>query len=118
MREINFYKTRSGRSPVEEFLSTLSPGQRGKIGWVFDIVRTSDPVPAEYLKKLAGTKGLWEIRATFAGDAFRLLTFFDGMKFVIVLTAFAKKTEETPLLQIQVAHQRRADYLSRKGANG
>jgi phage-related protein len=37
---------------------------------------------------------------------------------VVLLTAFAKKTEETPLLEIQVARQRRRDYLSRKDADG
>lgn len=118
MREIVFYTTPSGRSPVEEFLRTLSQKQRGKIGWVLDIVRSAERPSAEYLKKLAGTEGLWEIRATYAGDAFRLLSFFDGMSVVVVLTGFAKKTGETPLLEIQLAQQRRRDYLSRKGSDG
>ena len=118
MREIVFYRTRTGRSPVDEFLRSLSAKQRGKIGWVVDIVRKAEQVPSEYLKKLGGTDGLWEIRASFGGDAFRLLSFFEGSSVVVVLTGFAKKTEDTPLLEIELAHQRRRDYLGRKGANG
>jgi phage-related protein len=118
MREIWYYRTLSGRSPVEDFLRALPLKQLEKVGWVLDIVRQMDPVPGAYLKKLSGSDGLWEIRATFGGDAFRLLCFFDEINVVVLLTAFAKKTEGTPLLEIQLAHQRRRDYLSRKAANG
>lgn len=118
MREIVFYTTRSGRSPVAEFLRALTPKQRGKIAWVLDMVRTTEHVSAEYLKKLAGTDGIWEIRVVYRGDAFRLLSCFEGRNLVVVLTAFAKKTEETPLLEIELAHRRRRDYLDRNGANG
>lgn len=118
MREILFYRTRTGRSPVDEFLRSLPAKQRGKIGWVIDIVRKAERVSPEYLKKLGGTDGLWEIRATHGGDAFRLLSFFEESSVVVVLTGFVKKTEETPLLEIELAHQRRRDYFSRKGANG
>src|SRR5688572_6685417 len=118
MRRIVFYSTRSGRDPVAEFLRALVPKQRGKIAWVLDILRTTEHVSAKYLKKLAGTDGLWEIRVTYRGDAFRLLSFFEGRNVVVVLTAFAKKSEETPLLEIELAQQRRRDYLDRKGANG
>lgn len=54
----------------------------------------------------------------YGGDAFRLLCFFEESAVVVVLTAFAKKTEETPLLEIQVAQQRRRDYLNRKSSDG
>jgi len=118
MRQIIYYRTPSGRSPVEQFVGGLLPKQRGKIGWVLGVVRTSDRVPAEYLKKLAGTDGLWEVRAAYGGDAFRLLCFFDAGNLVVLLTAFAKKTEDTPLLEIELAQQRRRDYLSRKVENG
>lgn len=118
MREIVFYRTRTGRSPVDEFLRSLSAKQRGKIAWVIDIVRKVERVSPEYLKKLGGTDGLWEIRATYGGDAFRLLSFFEGSNVVVVLTGFVKKTEETPLLEVQLAQQRRRDYLSRKEPDG
>lgn len=118
MREIVFYRTPAGRSPVDEFINALPSKPRKKIGWVLDVVRTGGQVSAEYLKKLAGTGGLWEIRATHGGNAFRLLCFFEGNNVVVVLTAFAKKSEETPLLEIQLAQQRRRDYLGRRSTDG
>lgn len=118
MRETVFYRTPSGRCPAQDYLATLSLKQVGRVWVVLDAVRTSEPDSAAYLKKLAGTDGLWEVRVSAGRDAFRLLCFFDGKNVVVVLSCFAKKTEKTPLLEIQVAQQRRRDYLDRKQANG
>lgn len=62
MREIVFYETQSGRSPAFEFVSQLPRKQRNKVAWVLEIVMREPIVPAQYLKKLANTRGLWEVR--------------------------------------------------------
>ena len=38
MREINFYKTESGKCPVEEFLDSLSSKQAQKVTWVLRLI--------------------------------------------------------------------------------
>ena len=53
MREIHFYRTRSGHSPIEEFFDALSDRQVEKILWVLRIIRDLDYVPKEYLKSLS-----------------------------------------------------------------
>jgi phage-related protein len=114
MREIRFYRTWSGRSPVSEFIRSLSPGQKRKVTWALRQVQFVEQVPGEYFKKLPGTDGLWEVRAQFAGDAFRLLGFFDGPALVVV-SGFEKKTQRTPQGEIDLAHARKQEYLERKG---
>jgi phage-related protein len=37
---------------------------------------------------------------------------------IVVLSAFAKKTERVPPLEIELAYQRRRDYLDRKKQHG
>jgi len=118
MREIKFYRTRSGRSPVDEFLSELPLDARAKIFQALDVVRTVRHPSTEYLKKLRGTEILWEIRARHRGNAYRLLSFFDGPRIVVVLTAFAKKTDRVPPLALEVAHRRQRDYVSRRDQHG
>lgn len=115
MREIELYRIRAGRCPVEEYLDGLGTKQREKIGRVLRMVENSDAVPAQYFSKLAGTDGLWEVRAEFGGDAFRLLGFFDGGTLVILASAFTKKTRRTPPAEIRLAEERRRDYFRRKG---
>jgi phage-related protein len=114
MREIRFYRTWTGRSPVGEFIRSLSAKQQRKLIWVLKQVESQEQVASEYFKKLSGSADLWEVRAQFGGDAMRLLGFFDGPRLVILVSGFAKKTQQTPSSEIDVAHARKQEYLRRK----
>jgi phage-related protein len=113
VREVQFYRTRSGDCPVEEFLDALTGKQAQKVVWVLRLVEQLDPVPAQYFKKLVDTDGLWEVRAQHGGDTFRLIGFFEGVRFWVV-SGFAKKTEKAPRQELELAEARRQDYLSRR----
>lgn len=114
MRDVQFYRNASGDCPVEEFLDSLNSKQAQKVIWVLQAVKELDRVPKQYLKKLEGTDGLWEVRAEFGGDAFRLLGFWDAGELIILTNGFAKKTEKTPGREILIAEQRKRDFLARK----
>ena len=114
MREIHFYRNTSGGSPVEEFLDRLGAKQAQKIVWVLQLVRELPLVPRQYFKKLEGTDELWEVRAEFGGDAFRLLGFWDAGRLIVLTNGFAKKTQKTPPRELELAAQRRRDYMNRK----
>jgi len=55
MREILFYRTESGLSPVEEFLDSLESKQAQKVAWVLQLIEELDVVPTQYFKKLVNT---------------------------------------------------------------
>jgi phage-related protein len=114
MRDIVFYQTWRGRSPAFEFIDRLTRKQKNKVVWVLGIVMQTRVVSSQYLKKLADTDGLWEVRAEFGGDAFRLLGFFDTPAILVLVSGFAKKTEQTPATEIALAAGRRRDYFERK----
>ena len=114
MRKVNFYSTGEGRVPVREFLDALQPKQVKKILWVLKAVEDLPRVPEQYLKRLVGTDEIWEVRADFGGDAFRLLGFWDEGSLIILTNAFAKKTPKTPEREIALAEARRRDHLHRK----
>lgn len=114
MKEIKFYKTQSGKVPVKEFLDSLSSKHAQKVAWVLELVEKLDQVPIQYFKKLKNTDDIWEVRARVGSNSFRLLGFIDNEQFVILTNGFAKKTQKTPKQEIDLAEQRKADYLSRK----
>lgn len=116
MRNVVFYKTASGHSPVKEFLDSLSGKQAQKVAWVLRIVRDMDIVPRQYFKKMEGPHGLWEVRGQMGNDIFRILGFLDGAAPVLT-HGFVKKTQKTPLQELQVAEQRRREHLERKKKN-
>jgi phage-related protein len=113
MREILFYRTAAGRSPVEEFLDSLSGKQAQKIVWVLRLIEELKVVPRQYFKKLSGTEQIWEVRVSFGGDSFRLLGFFDGSALVVLTNGFAKKSQAVPASEIALAEERKKDHLRR-----
>lgn len=114
MHEIRFYRTSSGRSPVEQFIRSLSEKQKDSVIAALELIETEDHVPREVFKKLAGTGGLWEVRAQHAGVAIRLLGFLDGPRLVVLVSGFTKKTRKVPGAEIAVAQQRRREYEERR----
>ena len=114
MREIVFYRTKSGACPVETFLDSLTHQQAQKVTWVMRLVEEIDRVPAQYFKKLVNTDGIWEIRAESGGDVIRLLGFLNGARYVVLNHAFRKKTQKTPQADIRLAEQRKTEYLGRQ----
>ncbi len=116
MREILFYKTVSGKCPVEEFLESLTSKQTQKITWVLGLIEELSSIPSKYLKKLVNTDNIWEVRIKFGSDIFRLLGFFDGSQLVVLNHAFQKKTQKIPRQAIQIAEKRKRDYFTRRNA--
>lgn len=114
MKQVNFYRTSSGRCPVEEFLDSLNGKQAQKVVWVLQLIEDLDTLPRQYLKKLVNTDDIWEVRVQFGGNIFRLLGFFDGDELLILTSGFAKKTQKTPPQEIATAEQRKRDYLRRR----
>ena len=114
MKQINFYRTSSGRCPVEEFLDSLTGKQAQKVAWVLQLIEDLNTVPRQYFKKLVNTDDLWEVRIQFGGNIFRLLGFLDGEDLLILTSGFAKKTQKTPPQEIATAEQRKRDYLRRR----
>ncbi|OGJ88896.1 MAG: hypothetical protein A2268_11920 [Candidatus Raymondbacteria bacterium RifOxyA12_full_50_37] len=114
MRNIVFYTTSSGNSPVQEFLDDLSDKQAEKVLWVLKIIKEMERVPASYFKKLVNTDGIWEVRVTISGDIFRILGFLLEHSIVLLTNGFQKKSQETPRSEIELAENRRKEYLHRR----
>ncbi|WP_017318122.1 type II toxin-antitoxin system RelE/ParE family toxin [Mastigocladopsis repens] len=114
MREVVFYRTDLERCPIEEFLDSLSGKQAQKVLWVLRLIQELDSVPSQYLKKLVNTDDIWEVRVQLGNNTFRLLGFFEDDNLIVLTNGFAKKTQKTPSLEIELAEQRKRDYLSRK----
>jgi len=51
MKSISFYKTVSGKCPVEDHLNSLSDQQVTKITWVLKLIRETDNVSTNFFQK-------------------------------------------------------------------
>jgi len=116
VRTINFYRTESGVCPVERFLDTLSGKQAQKVVWVLRLIEELDVVPRQYFQKMVNTDDIWEVRAQFGGNIFRILGFFAGSAELILTNGSIKKRQKTPRQEIATAERRKKEYLSRQRA--
>jgi len=112
MKKIIFYRLNNGKSPIEDYLETLSAKQVEKVFFVLDLIETIEIVPRKFFKKLESTDNIWEVRVQHGNNIFRLLGFFDGADLVVLNHAFTKKTQKLPKKEIKIAEQRKKDYFS------
>lgn len=113
-REILFYESKEGQKPIQRFLDKLDGKQTQKVTWTLQLVEEQKIVPSKYFKKMVNTDDLWEVRVASGSNIFRLLAFFDESTLVIIAHAFQKKTQKIPKQAIEIAEERKKDYLRRK----
>ncbi len=109
VRQIFLYK-----DYFANFYSQQRKKVQDKIIWVFKIVETLKIVPTEYLKHIEGTSGLYEIRIQHGSNIYRIFCFFDEDNLVIVENGFQKKTQKTPLREIEIALRIKKEYEQEK----
>jgi phage-related protein len=112
MKNIQFYKLPSGKSPVEDFLDSLSSKEAQKVVWVLQLIEEMEQVSTKYYKHLTNTDGIIEVRVQVAKNHFRLLGFEHNGKFVVLTNGFKKKDQKVPKSEIELAQQRKKEYLS------
>jgi len=97
-----------------EFLKKQSYKVQNKIFKVIEAIETLERIPANYLKALVGTNGLYEARIQLGSDIWRVFCFFDEGKLVILLNGFTKKTQKTPKNELVKAIQLMDKYYKTK----
>lgn len=113
-RSIVFYRTASGKCPIQEFLDSLEGKAAQKVAWVLRLIEDLEIVPATYFKKLTGSDEIWECRIQHGSNAYRLFCFFDGGAVVVLTHGLEKKSMKTPKKEIEKAESYRKDYLNRR----
>jgi phage-related protein len=114
MREIIFYESDFGDKPAEDFLVSLEPAARAKVVRTLGLLREQQVVSAKFWKKLIGSN-LWEVRAEYAGNIYRILATTAKGNRVILLHGFQKKSQKTPRQDMEIAQQRQKRYFQRHG---
>jgi len=98
----------------ENFLVKQPKKVQDKIFKVIEAIETLERVPANYLKAISGTNGLYEARIKLASNIWRVFCFFDKGKLVILLNGFVKKTQKTPKKEIDKALRLMTEYYDNK----
>jgi phage-related protein len=98
-----FYRTAEGREPVREFLKALSRQDRQEVGADLYALQSEWPIGMPLVRAMG--KGLWELRSDLGDRIARLLFCFHEQQ-IVVLHAFIKKTQATPVRELDLASKR------------
>ena len=109
VREVIAYK-----SYFEDFLVEQPKKVQDKIFKIIEAIETLERVPANYLKFIEGTAGLFEARIQLGRNIWRVFCFFDEGKLVILLNGFQKKTQKVPKKEIEKALRLMHQYYYEK----
>lgn len=102
------------KNHFEDFLKQQRPKVQSKILQTLRIIEQVERIPANHLKYIENTNGLFEIRVQFGSDIFRVFCFFDAGKLVVLLSGFQKKTQKTPPGEIKKAIGLMEEYYKEK----
>ncbi|MBI2067070.1 MAG: type II toxin-antitoxin system RelE/ParE family toxin [Deltaproteobacteria bacterium] len=110
MLEIRYFRTARGDEPARDYIQELPAKERAKIEGCLSVLGMTGKLEMPHGKKLVGHKNLFEVRS---GRHRILYAFHEGE--VVLLSAFMKKSQETPKGEIELAKRRLENYVNMGG---
>jgi len=105
---IVYYQTASGNEPVKEFINKLTNKKQAKVVWMLQLLKQhGKSLPKQYLKYLAKTRYLWELKV----GIYRIFLSFLEKKNILLIHTIVKKTQKIPKKDIKLSIKRLKPYL-------
>ena len=115
---IELYKDTSGNIPVFDFIKSLPAKHQAKVYREIDLLESFGiNLSFPHTSKLEGDKykKLWELRIKSGSDISRIFYFTYINNTFILLHGFVKKSNKTPIRELDKAISYMNDYLERSG---
>jgi phage-related protein len=97
-----------------EFYKKQNQKVKGKIQYVFEVIKQVERVPNKFLEHMTETDGLYEIRVEYQSNIYRIFCCFDENNLVVLFNGFHKKTQKTPKSEIKKAERLKKKYFATK----
>ena len=108
-RQIHFFK-----HYFSDFFDSQTEKVKEKIDHVLFVISVAERIPVKFFKHLEGTDGLYEIRIELGGNIYRIFSCFDEGRLVVLFNGFQKKSQKTPLGEIEKALKIKTEYFIEK----
>ena len=92
------------------FFKSLDEDSRSKVLWMLKTIESLPKIPSKFFKHIEGTNGLFELRISWEGKAYRIFCFFDKGNKIILCNGFIKKDQKTPKQEIIKAIKIKEEY--------
>ena len=109
IRQIIFY-----RNYFLDFFNDQTSKVKDKIEYVLFVISVAERIPVKFFQHLTGTDGLYEVRVEFQGNIYRIFACFDTGNLVVLFNGFQKKSQKTPIGEIEKALKLKNEYFKEK----
>jgi phage-related protein len=104
-REFVFWKNN-----FDDFFTSLDDDSQRKVLWMLKSLASLPKIPGKFFKQIEGTIGLFELRISWEGKAYRIFCFFNKGNKIILCNGFIKKDPKTPKQEILKALKIKEEY--------
>ena len=108
-RVIEFYENH-----FLDFYKVQDEKVKSKIKNGLELIKQVERVPEKFLKHLSGTDGIYEIRIDYQSNIYRRFCCFDKGNSLILFNAFHKKSQKTPIKELDKAVRLKNEYFKNK----
>jgi phage-related protein len=110
---VEYYRDSKGNEPVADFIEALPNETQVKVFRIIDLLGEYGVLLKEpYTRQIRGK--IRELRVKDPQGAIRVLYFSYTGRRIILLHGFIKKTQKTPLREIEIAEKRMNDFINRQ----
>ena len=95
-----------------DFYNPLDKKLKEKVDYVLQIIISVERISTKFFKHL--DDGIYEIRIEYKSDIYRIFSFFDEGRLIILLHGIQKKTQKTPRKEIDRAKKLRREYYEKE----
>ena len=95
-----------------DFYNPLDKKLKDKVDYVLQIIISVERISTKFFKHL--DDGIYEIRIEYKSDIYRIFSFFDEGRLIILLHGIQKKTQKTPRKELDRAKKLRKEYYEKK----
>ena len=110
--QADFFKTENGNEPVRDFLKALDSDDKKSVGADIMAIEMSWTVGYPKVRKM--DTDLWEVRTSISDKRICRIFFTVTGKEMILLHAIIKKSQKTPLEELELAKTRKKLVLGGK----
>ncbi|MCB8942997.1 MAG: type II toxin-antitoxin system RelE/ParE family toxin [Ardenticatenaceae bacterium] len=107
---LSFFRTSRGREPVREWLKSLEQEDRKAIGEDIKLVQFRWPLGMPLVRKLEAN--LWEVRSNLSNNRIARVLFTVHEDQIALLHGFIKKSQKTPINDLELGRSRRDSWQS------
>ena len=107
---LRFWSSSLGNQPTRDWFRALPAADRAVLGRDLRRVQFGWPIGMPLVKSLGG--GLWELRTTLPSKREARVLFCVSDEMIAVLNGFIKKTQKTPLAEMNLATKRMKELTS------